>query len=697
MIGKPAFFECVTRLASRLQAIACRIGIPILIVFSTMVSTVSRSTSADGFDQPTSSIRCTWAPRCAIGRAITDMPTAHPKLLRTASTLVAQPPEKERELRARRPQTRGIDHRPVRDVLRGPLNRPLSIGFYVNWDKNSYQDLKRELPRLDWVIPSWLFLQGPNLDLKSDIDDRVLEFMRTKSPKMPILPMVQNATGQKWDGPGLARLLSDRPARAARLESIIAFLEANGFQGVTIDFEEVPPKAQKDLHAFLSEMSQALAEHGLATVLAVPFDDNGWPYKAYGKIVDYLLLMAYDQHSDGSAPGSVAGQDWFERTLDKHMQMLGPNRTIVAIGGYGYDWIKGNQTQVLTFQDAVLSARDSESDIEFDPDNWNPHFSYIEDEGHRHDVWFLDAVTAYNQIKVGNGYRLAGYALWRLGSEDPSVWSVMGQPYDAVAPSGLKVIASGEDTALEGEGEILRVAQEPAEGARTLDIDDKTGQIVEETYETMPTPFVIERTSGKPGELALTFNDGPDPEWTRKILDTLRSKGVHATFFIVGEKAEAYPGLVKRILDEGHDVGNHTFTHADLGEVPQTVVKSEINSTQRLFEALTGRSMRLFRPPFLGDAGPTTANEAAALQIAQSMGYLIIDPHVDPHDRQVVSADVIVQRVLGQVAQGQIILLHDSGGDRSQTLAALPRLIDALREKGYEFVTVSELAGLTPD
>jgi cellulose synthase/poly-beta-1,6-N-acetylglucosamine synthase-like glycosyltransferase len=178
---------------------------------------------------------------------------------------------------------------------------------------------------------------------------------------------------------------------------------------------------------------------------------------------------------------------------------------------------------------------------------------------------------------------------------------------------------------------------------------------------------------------------------------------VHASFFIVGENAQAYPALVQRVLAEGHDVGNHTFTHPNLGEMPDALVTLEINANQRLFEALTGRSMRLFRAPYLGDAEPTTADEIVPIQIAQSMGYSSVGLHVDPDDWQRPPADVIVQRAIAQVTdpnpdiRGHVILLHDSGGDRSQTIEALPKLIDALRAKGYDFVTVSELAGLTRD
>jgi spore germination protein YaaH len=162
-----------------------------------------------------------------------------------------------------------VDRRPVPAPLRRSNERSLSIGFYVNWDDNSYPDLKRALPHLDWMIPSWLSLEGPALELKADINDRVLKLVQESKPDLPIVPMIQNAVDGKWDGPGLARLLANPSARAVRIDEIVAFLETSKFQGLTIDFEEVPAKSQKDLRDFLSEISSAFIAHGVAMVLAV--------------------------------------------------------------------------------------------------------------------------------------------------------------------------------------------------------------------------------------------------------------------------------------------------------------------------------------------------------------------------------------------------------------------------------------------
>jgi cellulose synthase/poly-beta-1,6-N-acetylglucosamine synthase-like glycosyltransferase/peptidoglycan/xylan/chitin deacetylase (PgdA/CDA1 family) len=321
-----------------------------------------------------------------------------------------------------------------------------------------------------------------------------------------------------------------------------------------------------------------------------------------------------------------------------------------------------------------------------------------------HRVWFLDAVTAYNQLRAADEFRPAGYALWRLGSEDPSVWSVLTRNYGAPPPQALRDIAPASDVEFIGQGELLQIAAEPAAGARTFSLEAATGTtITAESYTTIPTSYMIRRSGQAPGKVALTFDDGPDRQWTPAILDVLKAKEVRATFFIIGENGAAHPRLVQRIVAEGHDLGNHTFTHPNLGETPEQITRVELNATQRLIEALTGRSTRLFRPPYFGDAEPTTPTEIAPLRVAEDLGYLTVGLKVDPDDWQQPPADQIVARVLAQIndpdpdKRGHIVLLHDGGGDRSQTVAALPALIDALRAKGVTLVTASELAGWSRD
>ena len=252
----------------------------------------------------------------------------------------------------------------------------------------------------------------------------------------------------------------------------------------------------------------------------------------------------------------------------------------------------------------------------------------------------------------------------------------------------------------DGTGEVLHVDASPKGGRRSLEIDPDTGLISGEDYQVMPTSYVIDRYGAHPGWVALTFDDGPDGRWTPKILDILKAKHAVATFFVIGQNMQAKPGLVMREVREGQMVGNHTWTHPNIGATPLAQTDLEINTTQRLFEVITGRSMRFFRPPFFGDAEPSTPGEVEPLLVAQGLGYLIVGLRIDPDDWKKPDPKLIVERTLARLADtgptgGQVVLLHDAGGDRSRTVEALPALIDALRSHGYKLVTVDQLAGMS--
>ncbi len=148
----------------------------------------------------------------------------------------------------------------------------------------------------------------------------------------------------------------------------------------------------------------------------------------------------------------------------------------------------------------------------------------------------------------------------------------------------------------------------------------------------MPSSYVITRYGAHPGWVALTFDDGPDGRWTPRILNILKAKHAPATFFVIGENMQARPDLVQREVREGQLVGNHTWTHPNIAATPLAQTDLEINTTQRLFEVLTGRSMRFFRPPYFGDAEPSTPGEVEPLKIAQKLGYLIAGLRIDTDD-----------------------------------------------------------------
>jgi cellulose synthase/poly-beta-1,6-N-acetylglucosamine synthase-like glycosyltransferase/peptidoglycan/xylan/chitin deacetylase (PgdA/CDA1 family)/spore germination protein YaaH len=592
--------------------------------------------------------------------------------------------------------------------------KPLAVGFYVNWDDSSYTSLKQNVAKLDWVVPEWIRLSGTDDNpLVLDIDDKAIDLIRQEKPDLPILPLVQNYKNEQWNSDILVKAVSTEDSRRKLIASLLDVVDKNKFGGLTVDIEEVPSDNQDDLYLFVSELHQELQKRNLILAQAVPFDNPEWNYRAYAGITDYLMLMAYDQHWSTGGAGPIAGEDWYDSILKKRMQQLSPAKTIVCFGNYGYNWSDdGSKAETVSFQDSLIAARDSldaPTDIKFDPASKNPYFTYDEDDGTTHTVWFLDAVTAYNQINSARKYNIAGLALWRLGSEDPSLWKEFGDDWNQATTDDLATIKYGYNVDFDGVGEILQVKAVPQDGQRDIKAADD-GEITAETYQQIPSSYVMQRTGDKPGKIVLTFDDGPDPIWTPKILDILKAENVKAAFFIVGENGQANPDLVKRIVADGHEIGNHSFTHPNLGEVPHQVTELELNTTQRLIESVTGRSTRLFRAPYFGDAEPRTPDEVEPTVVAQNLGYISVGLHIDPDDWKLTNddgsphtADQMVQAVLDQAAistpeeRGNVVLMHDSGGDRSATVAALPQIIHDLHARGYEFTTLSDLAGISRD
>ncbi len=189
MIGKPVFFDPTGRRARILHALAWVVGTlsAIVIVVFTAILLVVHRPEDKGFDQQLTahtSIRCAWAPTCSPAHAISDSNTADPELLKTAYKLASDFARAGAGAGTRHPQAEVVDRHPIPHRSKDPKERSLSIGFYVNWDDNSYPALKRALPHLDWVIPSWLSLEGPDLALKADADDRVLKLIQETKPNV---------------------------------------------------------------------------------------------------------------------------------------------------------------------------------------------------------------------------------------------------------------------------------------------------------------------------------------------------------------------------------------------------------------------------------------------------------------------------------------------------------------------------------
>jgi len=195
--------------------------------------------------------------------------------------------------------------------------------------------------------------------------------------------------------------------------------------------------------------------------------------------------------------------------------------------------------------------------------------------------------------------------------------------------------------------------------------------------------------------LALTFDDGPDPVWTPRILDVLRKHHVHATFFVVGSAAVDNPDLVRRILAEGNEIGVHTLTHADLGSAPAWRQQLEVQGEQEVIAGITGKAATLLRPPFSSGNDAVRDGTWSAMRTAADHGYLTVLSTKDSEDWQRPGVDAIQRNLAPSGPQGQVLLMHDGGGDRDQTVAALDSALGKFAEQGFRVTTVGDAVGIT--
>jgi peptidoglycan-N-acetylglucosamine deacetylase len=618
-------------------------------------------------------------------------------------------------------------HKRVANIGQVPAKYdPLRAAFFVSWDPNSLASLKKHYKDIDLLMPEQLHAVTPdgaitvvdyerNQTVKASPgealsrlqQDKLHQWMRSLNPpiELPMMGLLNNYDGAVWRVKEMAQLLANPAARSRLISDVTQYAVAAKQAGIVVDFEEVPDASQGNFQKFIGQFAPALHAVGLKLMIALPARDDSYDYEFFGKETDAIILMNYDQHWLTSPPGPIAAQDWFVENLRQVLEVVPAQKIVVGIANYSYDWTETSKkekphAEEFSIQEALLHAYESESEVEFDPASLNPHYSYSDEKNHTHQVWILDAVTAYNELRASERLGVQGTALWRLGSSDSSLWPVWDTTHpDDVVRAKLADLPPGPDLILEGDGDIWHIADVPKQGHRTITYDPATALITSEKYEAYPLSYDIDQIGGAKNKIALSFDDGPDRRWTPKILDILKEKKVPGIFFVIGDQANRAPDLLKREYNEGHEIGNHTWTHPAFDDISRTQVKWELNLTQRLIESTLGVKSLFFRPPYGIDHQPEYAEEVAQLPYPQELGYIIVGQRIDPddwrmkEDKRQRPAQEIADDVVRQAKNGNVVLLHDGGGERAQTVAALPLIIDGLRAKGYQFVSVADLLG----
>ncbi|MBA0083478.1 MAG: hypothetical protein HRJ53_00625, partial [Acidobacteria bacterium Pan2503] len=421
---------------------------------------------------------------------------------------------------------------------------PVRAAFFVSWDPNSLASLKKHYREIDLLLPEQLhavsedgaltvvdYEHGQNRVKASPSEavsllkqDELHQWMKSLNPpvELPMMALLNNYDGVHWRIDDMVKLLENPRSRQRLVHDGVEFAVESHEAGIVVDFEEVPDTSQAHYREFAEELGPALHAVGLKLMLALPARDDAYDYGFFAKQCDAIVLFNFDEHWQTSPPGPIASQDWYVENLRQIGEVVPPTKLIVAVASYAYDWSEDAQktheaAQNLSIQEALLHAFESEAQVvgnapadplhgivEFDSHSLNPHYSYDDEHNHVHQVWMLDAVTAYNELRASERMGVRGTALWRLGSADTSLWPIWDatRPNDAIRQK-IEDLPPGPDLILEGYGDVWHFLDTPKRGSRSVTYDSSSDLITSERYDSYPLSYHIDQIGAADKKLAI--------------------------------------------------------------------------------------------------------------------------------------------------------------------------------------------------
>lgn len=312
-----------------------------------------------------------------------------------------------------------------------------------------------------------------------------------------------------------------------------------------------------------------------------------------------------------------------------------------------------------------------------------------------------DAITDFNFIKTvqlnKKDIKLS-YSISDPGFEEYTLWKFLSSSLDdKIVPQILsKETASGLVINEEGNGQVYGLKQKALPGERKLEFDN-SGLIISSELTKLDTANQVDRKGENNKKVALTFDDGPNPVYTPKVMDILESYGVRGTFFATGQNVLAYPETARAIVNRGHKLENHTFNHPVFSKLTESAKRSQIEQTNNIIQEITGTKPQYFRMPYSDRNEASSTNDVAYLSMLHDLGLQASEYEIDSKDWQLSSSDQIVEKVKQQfeASNGHFseVLLHDTHDNEELTLEALPSIIEYIKSQGLEIVTVDQLVG----
>lgn len=537
---------------------------------------------------------------------------------------------------------------------------PLGTYAYVNQqDRNSETAIQLQASSIDYIIPDWYFLTASSCSIDSRIFPRVKN--AAQDAQVGILPLFQNQDSNGVYLEQTKEVLNNEELRNCLSFELVKNAKNDEVNGAVIDFQ-VTDDMRDQFIVFLRELDELFAKNDLTLYIASTADNDG--LGEMSEFCDYVIIKMNDQ-PNGSA-NSPASTEWIRLNLNKIKQEVPQEKLIFSIAQVGESVDKEGNSREMGFSEAAYTAK--LSNLSFQKDSQSGAWLAQNQE---QTIYLQDPRQAKEQLGLLSENGVKGIAVYRLGAEHPFTWQLVNNPAQAV-PEKLD---APPYTHYVSRGEILTILSEPSPSA-----DFPHGYILQRYGEELPKNSIF-----------ITFDDGPDPTWTPKIIDLLKTENVPATFFVLGSQVQNYPGVSRLLADPLFTVGNHTFSHPHLDQISNQEIRIESASTTRLIKDVTGENPRFFRMTFNVNTEPTHPEVIRGIDVVVSQGFAVVGADIDSRDWDNPDVDEAVASILNKVEKDMhIVVFHDGGGDRSATVSILEKLIPEARKRGYRFMNLND-------
>lgn len=572
------------------------------------------------------------------------------------------------------------------------------LPFQPDW---THISLEENLGQVDVLIPEWYDFDPDIVDLQylnsgTAYQNQIRDLIDEHRKGLKLLPSVRvdDYNRQNVETPEIASL------RARR--AVIALLDeasARGYEGMCLDFSNPWSDIEKQVDTLVPAFAEIFKKAGKETCLSLGFDALGTLTSAHTALLDHLVVLVGRPAVEFGFPSALAPQSQIEDQARIIAARPDAEKIVVALGTQSVQWGSSSPTsEKLSYVEAMSRLGNAGSVPKTAGETLNSYAEFTDPDGQFHVVWMQDFASAFNQVSIFSETPVHRYAIWPIGGEDPAIWSLF-RPDPDVGRSLAFTDISGYVT-YSGTGPLLGYSGYPVTGIRSLSLSANGRRITDLQQIQMPAPHQLIRWGQLPdNSVVLTFDDGPDPVYTDRILDILEELDVQATFFMVGDKITQNRPILSRMVHEGHLIGSHSYTHAQLDEKSSLRTRVELAAVQKALESTGGRNTLLFRMPYGWSTGPIDGATARPFGDVTASGYIIVSGEIDPPDWQQMSAEGILSYVRTELAtgSGRIIVMHDSGGNRENVVAALRPMIEQLRENGYRFASLTEVIGASQE